>query len=128
VDALVGGFVVVDEQGLVEQEAPGRAVAGNARRRPLERGPAQLVAGRLQTLGDAGQLRAAGGVGDRLPEPGQPLGVESMAPRPDPEELRGQPGDSGGNPSNSWSNLMATPRSQEAASLARPGRWPGGCG
>jgi hypothetical protein len=39
VDALVGGLVVVDDQGLVEQEAPGRAAAGNARRRPLERAP-----------------------------------------------------------------------------------------
>jgi hypothetical protein len=38
-DALVGGFVVVDEQALVAQEAPGGLSAGEARRRPLERGP-----------------------------------------------------------------------------------------
>ena len=55
-DALVGGFVVVDEQCLVEQEATRRAAAGEARWRPLERGATQLVAGRLEALGDAGQF------------------------------------------------------------------------
>jgi hypothetical protein len=86
-DALVGGFVVVDEQCLVEQEATGRAAAGEARWRPLERGATQFVAGRLEALGDAGQFRAGGRVGDCLPEPGQPLGVEPMAAGPDAEEL-----------------------------------------
>ncbi len=49
-DALVVGFVVVDEQALVEQEAPSGGTAGNARRRPPERGATELVAGRLQAL------------------------------------------------------------------------------
>jgi hypothetical protein len=89
VEALVGGLVVVDDQGLGEQEAPGGAAAGNARRRPLERGATQLVAGRLEAPGDACQLRAAGRVGYRLPEPRQPLGVEPMAAGPDAEDLRG---------------------------------------
>jgi len=88
-DALVGGFVVVDEQGLVEQEAPARAAVGEARRRPLERGATQLVAGRLQALGDGGQLRAAGGVGDGLAEPGQPLRVQPMAAQPRRPAARG---------------------------------------
>jgi hypothetical protein len=83
VDALVGGFVVVDEQRLVEQKAPGRAVGGKAGRRPLERGAAQLVPGRLQPLSDDCQVRTAGRVGDRMPKPGQPLGVEPMAAGPD---------------------------------------------
>jgi hypothetical protein len=38
-DALIGGLVVMDEQGLVEQEAPGRTTAGEARRWPLQRSP-----------------------------------------------------------------------------------------
>jgi hypothetical protein len=67
------------------------AAAGNARRRPLERGATQLVAGRLEAPGDACQLRAAGRVGYRLPEPRQPLGVEPMAAGPDAEDLRGEP-------------------------------------
>jgi hypothetical protein len=91
VDALVGGLVVVDDQGLVEQEAPGGAAAGNARRRPLERGATQLVAGRLEAPGDACQLRATGRVGYRLPEPRQPLEVEPIAAGPDAEDLRGEP-------------------------------------
>ena len=91
VDALIGRLVAVDEQRLEEQEAPSRAGALEARRRPLERGTTQLVAGRLQAPGDPGQLRAAGGVGDRLPKPGQPLGVEAMAAGPDAEELRVEP-------------------------------------
>jgi hypothetical protein len=86
-DALVGGLVAVDEQRLVEQEAPGRAVFGRAGRRPLEGGPVQPVAGRLQASVDAGQLGAAGGVGDRPAEPGQPLGVEPVAAGPDAQEL-----------------------------------------
>jgi hypothetical protein len=82
----------VDEQGLVEQETPARAAVGEARGRPLEHGPTQLVAGRLQALGDAGQLGAAGGIGHDLAEPGQPLGVEPMAAGPDAQDLRGEPG------------------------------------
>jgi hypothetical protein len=93
VDPLVGGFVVVDEQRLVEQEAPGRPAAGDARWRPLERGAAELVAGCLQALRDAGQVGAAGGVGDRVAEPGQLLGVKPMAAGPDADQLRGQAGE-----------------------------------
>jgi hypothetical protein len=52
-DALVGGFVVVGEQALVEQEAPSGGLAGNARRRPPERGATELVAGRLQVVNPA---------------------------------------------------------------------------
>ena len=88
-DALVSGFVMVDEQGLVEQEPPGRSAVGEARRRPLERGPAQLVAGPLKALGDAGQVRAAGGIGDGLAEPGQPRRVQPMAAGPDAQGLGG---------------------------------------
>jgi len=36
VEPLVARFVAVNEQGLVEQEASGGAVAGNAAGRPLE--------------------------------------------------------------------------------------------
>jgi hypothetical protein len=42
VDPLVGGFVVVDEQCLVEQEPTGRAGGGEAGRWPLEGGSAPL--------------------------------------------------------------------------------------
>jgi hypothetical protein len=48
-DALVGGFVVEDEQALVEQEA----LSGARWQRPPaapERGATELVAGRLQAL------------------------------------------------------------------------------
>jgi hypothetical protein len=51
VDTLVGGFVAVDEQCLVEQEAPGRAIVGEARWRPLERGTPKLVAAHREAPG-----------------------------------------------------------------------------
>jgi hypothetical protein len=75
----------------VDQKPLDRAGAWEPQGRPFERRPAQPVAGGLQPRRNAGQLGAAGGVGDRPPEPAQLRRVEAVVASADADDLGSQP-------------------------------------